>query len=112
MSYIKDIAKSVGDETAVLKKVNEANVNKWGDADTNVVEKEITAVFELLSGEVEEVTEGDFETGDLRAFIPDDFDGVEEGNIIVYEEKDYKIQEVLLHKIGHESHYEVRASKT
>lgn len=113
MGYIDDIVKSVGDEYATLKKVNQSSVNKWGDATEEDVETvNIKAVYELVSGEVEEVAEGDFVQGDLRAFVPKYFNGLDEGNILEYQGTEYQIQEVLQKSVGHEKHYEVRATQT
>lgn len=111
MTYIDDIIKSTGEERATLKEVTESNINKWGDADESVSETEVSAVFEIISGQAEEVAEGDFEAGDLRAYIPNDFDKIEEGNVLVYQDKEYRIDEVLHHRIGNEGHYEVRAAR-
>jgi len=94
-----------------LKQVSESNVNKWGDADESVSESEVTAVFELISGEAQEVAEGDFESGDLRAYIPSSYDNIKKGNVLVYQGKEYRIDEVLEMEIGHESHYEVRSAR-
>jgi len=112
MTYIDDILKSTGEERATLKVVNESDVNKWGDAQENVTEKQVSGVFELLSAEREEVTEGDFESGDLRAYIPTNFDDIEEGNILVYQGKEYRIQDIMKMEIGNEGHLEVGASRT
>lgn len=113
MSYIDDIIKSVGDEYATLKKVNQSSVNKWGDATEEDVETvKIKAVYSLISGEMEEVPEGDFRQGDLRAFVPEYVDGLDEGNILEYQNVEYEIDEVLKKSIGHEKHYEVRARQT
>lgn len=112
MTYIDDILKSVGKERATLKVVNESDVNKWGDAQEDVTEKQVSGVFELLSAEREEVTEGDFESGDLRAYIPTSFDDIEEGNILVYQGKKYRIQDIMKMEIGNDGHLEVGASRT
>jgi len=112
MSYIDDILKSTGEERATLKVVNESDVNKWGDAEESVNEKQVSGVFELLSAEREEVSEGDFESGDLRAYIPTNFDDIEEGNILVYQGKEYRIQDIMRMQIGSEGHLEVGASRT
>jgi len=113
VSYIDDIVKSVGDELATLKRVNSAKVNRWGDATEEDVEtKKIKAVYDVVSGEVEEVEEGDFEQGDLRAYIPEYFAGLENGNILEYQDTEYEIDEVIEKRIGHESHYEVQARQT
>jgi len=112
MSYIDDIVKSTGRERATLKVVNESDVNKWGDAQEDVTEEKVTGVFELLSAEREEVSEGDFEAGDLRAYIPTNFDDIEEGNILVYQGKEYRIQDIMKMEIGSEGHLEVGASRT
>lgn len=112
MTYIDDILKSTGEEKATLRVVDESNVNKWGDAEEEVVERKVSGVFELLSAEREEVTEGDFESGDLRAYIPSDFDDIEEGNILVYQGKKYRIQDIMKHEIGNQGHLEVGASRT
>lgn len=112
MTYIDDVLKSTGRERATLKVVNESNVNKWGDAEKEESKKKISGVFELLSAEREEVAEGDFESGDLRAYIPPDFSDIEEGNIIVYQGKNYRIQDVMKHEIGSKGHLEVGASRT
>lgn len=111
MSYIDDIIRSTGDETATLKVVSSSNVNKWGDADESVKKKTISAAFELLSGEAQEVAEGDFESGDLRAFVPESETDIEEGNRLEYQGKTYQIDEVLKQELGRKAHYEVRASK-
>lgn len=112
MTYIDDILKSTGEERATLKVVNESDVNKWGDAQESVSEKQVSGVFELLSAEREEVAEGDFEAGDLRAYIPTSFDDIEEGNILVYQGKEYRIQDIMKMEIGSEGHLEVGASRT
>jgi len=113
MSYIHDILKSTGEERATLKVVEESDVNKWGDAQESVTSEEVAGVFELLSAEREEVTEGDFESGDLRAYISTEYSNlVEEGNILVYQGKEYRIQDFMKHEIGHEGHIEVGASRT
>jgi len=110
MSYIEDIIKSTGEERALLKKVNSSNVNKWGDATSEDIEEvEVAAVFELLSSEAEEVAEGDFQQGDLKAYIPTHYNGIVNDNVLVYQDTSYKIDEVMKMQIGHESHYEVRA---
>lgn len=112
MSYIDSIVKSVGRERATIKVVDESDVNKWGDAQEDVSETQVSGVFELLSTEREEVAEGDFESGDLRAYIPTGFDNIEEGNILVYQGKEYRVQTVMKHEIGNEGHFEVGASRT
>jgi len=112
MSYIDDILKSTGQDRATLKVVNESDVNKWGDAQEDVDEVKVSGVFELLSAEREEVAEGDFESGDLRAYIPASFDSIEEGNILVYQGKEYRIQDIMKQEIGNEGHLEVGASRT
>lgn len=113
MTYIDDIVKSVGDEFATLKKVNSSDVNRWGDAtDEDVDTVKIKAVYELISGELAENQEGDFRQGDLRAYIPEYFEGLDEGNILEYQDVEYEIDEVLEKRIGNESHYEVRARQT
>lgn len=111
MTYIDDLLKSTGEERATLKVVNESNVNKWGDAQESVSETKVSGVFELLSAEREEVTEGDFESGDLRAYIPTGFENIEEGNILVYQGKEYRIQDIMEYEIGNEGHLEVGASR-
>jgi hypothetical protein len=112
MSYIDDIVKSAGEERATLKVVEQSDVNRWGDADESVSDTKVTGVFELLSDEREEVAEGDFDSGDLRAYIPAGFENIEEGNILVYQNKDYRIQDVQRHNISGEGHIEVGASRT
>lgn len=112
MVYIDDIVKSTGEERATLKVVDQSDVNKWGDAQESVSETKVSGVFELLSAEREEVTEGDFESGDLRAYIPTGFDDIEEGNILVYQGKEYRIQDVMRYEIGSQGHLEVGASRT
>lgn len=112
MGYIHDIVKSTGEDRAEVKKVNESNVNRWGDADESVESTEVTAVIEVLSGQAEEVAEGDFQSGDIRAYVSTDFeDDISEGNIMVYQGKEYRIDEVMKMEIGHEAHIEVRAGK-
>lgn len=111
MTYIDDILKSTGEDRATLKVVNQSDVNKWGDAQENVTEKQVSGVFELLSANREEVAEGDFESGDLRAYIPTTFDDIEEGNILVYQGKEYRIQDIMRQEIGNEGHLEVGASR-
>lgn len=113
MTYIDDIIKSTGDEYATLKKVNKSEVNKWGDAvEEDIEEVKVEAVFELISAEVEEVPEGDFRPGDLRAYIPLSYEDVDEGNILEYQGRDYEIDEVMKMEIGNQGHYEVRARQT
>lgn len=114
MNYIQDAVKSVGGHTdsVTLKKVSESGVNKWGDAtDVSVEEEKVTAIVEVLSGESEEVAEGDFESGDIVAYIDDSQDGVSDDNIIVYQGKEYRVEEVLKMEVGHEAHFEARASR-
>lgn len=114
MSYIHDIVKSMGkhSESVTLKKVSKSNVNKWGDATSESVEEEdVTAVVEVMSGESEEVVEGKFETGDIKLFVDNNQSGVSDGNIFVYQGKDYRVEEVLDIEIGHDGHYEVLASR-
>lgn len=114
MSYIRDAVKSAGGHSCdvTLKKVSESGVNKWGDATSeNVEEEDITAMVEVLSGESEEVAEGDFETGDIVAYIDGGQSGVTDDNIIVYQGKEYRVEEVLKMEVGHESHLEARASR-
>lgn len=114
MSYIYDLVNSAGDhaDNVTLKKVSGGDVNKWGDRTGESTEEvEITAMVELLTGEAQEVAEGDFESGDIRAFIDDSESGISEGNVLVYQDKDYRIDEVLKIEVGHEAHYEVRASR-
>lgn len=113
MGYIEDIVRSTGEERATLKVVNQSNVNKWGDAEESVSDTQVTGVFEVLSAEREEVAEGDFESGDLRAYIPTSFEeDIEEGNILVYQGKEYRIQDIIKNEIGHTGHLEVGASRT
>lgn len=110
MSYIEDVIKSTGEERATLKKVDSSNVNKWGDAtEEEVDEVTVSAVFELISAEAEEVAEGDFQQGDLRAYIPLHYDGVVNDNVLIYQGAEYTIDEVMKMEIGNEGHYEVRA---
>lgn len=114
MTYIMDLVGSMGDQVhnLTLKKVSETDINKWGDVGhTDVEEEEITGVVEILSAERKEVSEGDFGSGDARVFVDSFQDGIVEGNIIVYQGKEYEIKEVMEMQIGHESHYEVRASR-
>lgn len=111
MTYIDDIIKSTGEERATIKKIDQSDVNRWGDADESVDETEVSAVFEVLSAESQEVKEGDFESGDLRAYLPVDFDSIVEGNVLVYQDKEYRIDEVIKHEIGNEGHYEVTAGR-
>jgi len=112
MTYIEDIIKSTGEERATVKKVTQSNVNKWGDAEESVDETEVVAAFEVLSGQAEEVIEGDFESGDVRAYVSSDFeDAISEGNILVYQGKEYRVDEIIKMEVGHESHLEVRAGR-
>jgi len=112
MNYIDDILKSAGEEHATLKNVDESNVNRWGDADESVSESEISGVFEVLSGETQEVAEGDFESGDIRAYIPARYeDDISESDILVYQGKEYEVDEVMKMEVGHESHLEVHAER-
>jgi len=112
MGYIHDIVRSTGEEKATLKKVTESNVNRWGDADESVEETQVTAVIEVLSADAQEVAEGDFESGDVRAYVSSNFeDEISEGHILVYQGKEYQIDEVMKMEIGHESHLEVRAGR-
>jgi|AKVG01.1.fsa_nt_gi hypothetical protein len=111
MSYIDDIVKSTGEERATLKVVEKSDINRYGDADESVTEKKITGVFELLSDEREEVTEGNFDSGDLRAYIPAGFENIEEGNILVFQDKEYRIQDVQRYAVAGEGHIEVGASR-
>lgn len=114
MDYIYDAVNSAGGhaDSVTLKKVSSSNVNKWGDATSESVEtEEITAIVEVLTGEAEEVVEGDFETGDIVAYIDDSQDGVVDDNIIEHQGKEYRIEEVLKMEIGHEAHLEARASR-
>lgn len=113
MSYIYDLVNSMGghSDDVTLKKVSESGVNKWGDVtEENVEEEEVTAVVEVMSGESEEVAEGDYQSGDIIAYIDSSQNGVSDGNIIVYQDKSYRIEEVLKQELGHESHLEARAS--
>jgi len=112
MTYIEDIVKSTGEEKATVKKVTESNVNRWGDAEESVEETEVVAAFEVLSAQAEEVAEGDFESGDVRAYVSSDFESsISEGNILVYQGKEYQIDEVIKMEIGHNGHLEVRAGR-
>lgn len=111
MSYIQDVVKSVGEERAKIKKVDESDVNKWGDAESTETGDELTGVFELVSAEREEVAEGDFEAGDLRAYVPS-YENLSEGDILVYQGKDYRVQTIQEMEVGSESHFEIGASRT
>lgn len=111
MSYIHDVVKSVGEERATVKKVDESNVNKWGDAETRERDEKLTGVFELVSAEREEVAEGDFESGDLRAYVPS-YEDLSEGDILVYQGKEYRVQSIQRMEVGSESHFEIGASRT
>lgn len=113
MTYIDNLLKSTGEERATLKVVNESNVNKWGDAEEEVSDVQIKGVFELLSAERQEVAEGDFESGDLRAYVPLCFEeDIEEGNILVYQDKKYRVQNTQRYEIGSKGHLEIGASRT
>lgn len=112
MGYIDDIVKSTGQKKATLKKVDSSQVNKWGDATREEVEEEtISAVFELISEEVEEVVEGDYEAGDLKAYIPT-YVEIFEDDVLVYQGSEYVVDEVMEMRIGNEGHYEVRARQS
>jgi hypothetical protein len=94
-----------------LKVVGEGRVNRFGDRPEEDVEtRPLTGVFELVSGQKQEVDEGEFEDGDLRIYVePDNGEGVETGNIVEYQGKEYRIEEVLEMEIGFDGHLEVRA---
>lgn len=111
MKYIQDLIKSVGEERATLKRVQNSEVNRWGDADTEITETQVSAVFEIISAERNENVEGDFNSGDLRAYIPNTFDGVDEGNRLEYQGREYEIDEVIEYEIQSDGHYEVLARR-
>jgi len=111
--YINDLVRSMGDhvKNAELKEVNRSNVNRYGDADESVESRELTGVFEVISGESSKVDEGRFDSGDLRAFVETGTEGVEQGNVIVYQGQEYRIMSVVEMEIGHDSHLEARAER-
>lgn len=111
--YINDLIRSMGDHVrnAELKEVNRSEVNRYGDADESVESRELTGVFEVISGESSKVDEGRFDSGDLRAFVETGTEGVEQGNVIVYQGQEYRIMGVERMEIGHDSHLEARAER-
>lgn len=111
MSYIDRIIKSAGQERATLVVVDEVDVNRYGDADEEVTERKVSGVFENVSASREEVEEGDFAQRDINAYIPADFEDIEEGNLLVYQGDEYEIQDVQRYNIGSQGHYEVGASR-
>jgi hypothetical protein len=96
---------------AELKVVNRSDVNRYGDADEEVETRELTGVFEVISGDSAKVDEGRFDGGDLRAFIQKGTEDVEQGNVIVYQNQEYRIMGVVEMEIGHDAHLEARAER-
>jgi len=111
MAYMPQINNSVG-RNITLKVVSDGEVNEWGDPiNESVTEKTVCCVFQPEGREVEEGPEGDFSNEQIRAFFDVKEPGVSEGNIIVTEDREYRIDEVAKYVLpGRGGHYEVRAS--
>jgi len=97
-------------ETITLKVVDES-INKWGDQkSTNITEKEISGHFEIMSEEDDDVEEGIFQAGDLRGFCDSTVNNLNNGNRVVYKDREYEIVEVINEPgIEGQSHYMFRA---
>lgn len=111
MAYMPQIKNSVG-RNVTLKIVSDGDVTEWGDQiNETVEEKSVCCVFEPEGREVEEGAEGDFSNEQIRAFFDVCDSGIEEGNIIVTDDREYRIDEVAKYVMpGRGGHYEVRAS--
>lgn len=111
MSYIQQIKNSVG-RNVTIKVVNDGEVTEWGDQINKTVEEnEVCCVFEPEGREVEEAPEGDFSNEQIRAFFDITDSNIEEGNIIVTDRREYRIDEVAVYEMpGRGGHYEVRAN--
>lgn len=108
-SYIDDIVKDAG-KTVTLKKQQSSDVNKWGDrVNGSFEESEIEAVVQDVSQTVEESSEGDIKDGQVDIYVDTSVSGISEGNIIVEDGQEYKIDEVHKRSLNGESHYEVSA---
>lgn len=112
MSYLNSIKSAIGQDLT-LKVVDDGEVNRWGDpVNEDVTEKTVCGVVEPENREVEEGREGDFENKSLRAFFDSNDPDIEEGNIIVHDGTDYRIDEVNKYTLpGRGGHFEVRASQ-
>jgi len=114
LTYIADLVRSVGDKTrnAQLIEVDNQNVNRFGDVDQKDTEtRDLTGVFEIISGEENDLEEGEFQSGELRGFVETYEEGIEEGNIVIYQDKEYRIMEVLKMEAGTDNHLEFRAER-
>lgn len=112
MGYLNSIKNAIGQDLTI-KVVEDGEVNEWGDpVNETVTEEAVCGVVEPDNREVEEGVEGDFENKSLRAFFDSNDSNIVEGNVIVYDGKDYRIDEVNKYTLpGRGGHYEVRASQ-
>lgn len=112
MSYIDSIKSTIG-QNIKIKVVDGGQVNEWGDSvNESSTMKTVCAVVEPENREVEQNIEGSHRNGAIRAFFDCQDDNIDEGNIIVYDENEYEIEEVNKFKLpGKGGHYEVRAAE-
>ncbi len=94
MSYMDQIISDIGEEVTI-RVVTKEDPNKWGDAEESVSEKSVRGHFQILSTEDDEVTEGTFKSGDLRAFFDSTAKYISRGNRIIYKDQKYEIEEVI-----------------
>jgi len=112
MSYMDNILSQVGEDVTILE-VTKGDVDNYGDRTDSETTRTVRGHIQVLTADDMEVTEGNFDSGDIRAFFDSDASYIEKDNKIVYRSKTYIISEVILEpSIQGESHYEVFAKKT
>lgn len=112
MAYIDSIKSAIGQDIT-LRVVDDGDVNEWGDTvNETTTDKSMCAVVEPENNEVEDNIEGGSRNGSIRAFFDCQDGDVEEGNIIIYDGNEYRINEVNKYVLpGKGGHYEVRAGE-
>jgi len=102
-NYIKDIIRSGAGETATLSKRPYTN-NEFGDPEYIEEEEEnykFKTVVDNLNDVENEQDAGDYIEGDMRFYVSEDCDiEFENGDFIVYNDKEYNITSVRTRTVG------------
>jgi hypothetical protein len=112
MSYMNSILSQVGENVTILE-VTQGSVDKYGDRTDTTTTRTVRGHIQILTSNDDEVVEGNFKSGDMRAFFDKTAPYIDEGNKIVYRGKTYIMDEVILEPaVNDEAHYDVYAKKT
>ena len=112
MSYMNNILSQVGEDVTVYE-VTQGTVDKYGDRTDTGIPHTVRGHIQVLTADDDEVVEGNFDSGDLRAFFDSSAAYIAKGNKIVYRGETYIMDDVILEPaLQGESHYEVFSKKT